>query len=97
MRKEEGGTSHSTKSPLCDVTLVPVPPRLCVDGGARLLHFTVLGPLLNLMAHGLDAQMVHCNLRCTFHATLPSRASWGHRFQLRPPPPMPPSLPAPDN
>lgn len=57
-----------------------------------VLSQPVPGPLLNLNAHGLNVQMVHRNLLCSLDATLPSRAAWGHRFQLSPPPPVSPSL-----
>lgn len=90
----EGSTSQSC--PRNHATPIPVSPRLCVDGCVHMLRSVLLqpvpGPVLNLNAHGLNVQMAHCNLLRSLDATLPSRAAWGHRFQLSPPPPVPPSL-----
>lgn len=50
----------------------------------------VSGPVLNSNAHGLNVQMVYCNLLRSLDATLSSRAAQGHSFQLIPPPHPPP-------
>lgn len=71
------------------MTPVPASPRLCVDGCVHMLHSVTLrpvpGPVLNLAAHGLNVQMVQCKLLCSLDATLSSRATQGHRFQLSSP------------
>jgi len=70
-----------------------------MHGCVHMLHSVLLqpvpGPVLTLNAHGLNVQMVHCNLLCSLDATLasPQGAAQGHRFQLSSlPPPYP--LPA---
>lgn len=84
----------------CSRTPIPVSPRLCVDGCVHMLHSALSQPVpglvLNPNAHGLNVQMARCNLLCSIDATLSSRAAWGHRFQLGPPPPLYP-LPARGN